>query len=48
MTSIYENLLNKCISKNITLLVENDRDHFANDGNILIKVLKIYQMIILN
>ncbi len=40
MTSIYENLLNKCISKNITLLVENDRDHFANDGNILIKVLK--------
>ena len=40
MTSIYENLLNKCVSKNITLLVENDRGHFANNGNILLKVLK--------
>ncbi len=40
MTSIYENLLNKCIIKNITLLVENDRGHYANCKNILTKVLK--------
>ena len=37
---IYENLLNKCIKKNITLLVENDRGHFANESDILIDVLE--------
>ena len=40
MLNIYENLLEKCIKKKITLLIENDRGHYANNSDILVKVLK--------
>ena len=40
IVSIYENLLEKCIKKKITLLVENDRGHFANNKDILVEILE--------
>tara|TARA_B110000977_G_C11005003_1_gene465361 strand:- start:91 stop:915 length:825 start_codon:yes stop_codon:yes gene_type:complete len=40
IVSIYENLLEKCIKKKITLLVENDRGHFANNKDILVEIFK--------
>ena len=40
MTNIYEKLLNKCKKKKITLLIENDRGHFANNRKILVEVFK--------
>ncbi len=38
--SIYEKLLEKCIKKKITLLIENDRGHFANDKDILVEIFR--------
>ena len=37
---IYEKLLKKCIKRKITLLVENDRGHYANNKDILVKIFK--------
>ena len=37
---IYEKLLKKCIKRKITLLVENDRGHYANNKNILVKIFQ--------
>ena len=40
MLTIYENLLEKCVKKKITLLIENDRGHYANNSDILVKIFQ--------